>query len=148
MAATHSPRWTHNESGKGHTPSAEYRAWHNMKQRVRQGGPWYAHVTIDPRWLSYANFLEDMGRKPTSRHSLDRKKGKLGYTKTNCRWATPSEQSRNLSHNRWLTHGGETLCVAEWAERLGCSAPCIFWRIANGWTVADAVTTRSQRKAA
>ena len=51
-------------------------------------------ITVDPRWLDFRNFLEDMGERPAGK-TLDRIDNEAGYSKTNCRWATYSEQARN-----------------------------------------------------
>ena len=64
----------HGESGRNMTP--EYRAFCGM-------------------WKSYSNFLNDMGRKPSPKHSLDRIDNSKGYRPSNCRWATAKEQARN-----------------------------------------------------
>jgi hypothetical protein len=47
----------------------------------------------DPRWHSYEAFLENMGRRPTSQHSLHRIDNDKGYCKANCIWATWGEQN-------------------------------------------------------
>ena len=51
-------------------------------------------ITICKRWLKFANFLEDMGERPTGK-TLDRINTNKNYSPTNCKWSTPSEQSRN-----------------------------------------------------
>lgn len=53
-------------------------------------------IAVCARWRnSFANFVSDMGQRPTPKHSLDRKDNNKGYDKTNCRWATTAEQSSN-----------------------------------------------------
>ena len=48
------------------------------------------------RWRhSYVTFLTDMGRKPSSLHSLDRIDANRDYEPDNCRWATNREQMQN-----------------------------------------------------
>ncbi len=78
----------------------EYRSWQAMKNRVLNincKDHWrYNSFRIDPRWIeSFDSFLQDMGRRPTLKHTLDRLNGDDGYFKYNCVWATRQEQSRN-----------------------------------------------------
>jgi hypothetical protein len=80
-----------------------YRSWQAMIDRCFNDKlPDYKNyggrgITVDPRWLGeggFANFLADMGERP-ARTSLDRENNEHGYSKTNCRWATRSQQARN-----------------------------------------------------
>lgn len=79
----------------------EYHVWRAMRQRCRNprdksfsdyGG---RGIHICKRWNSFAAFLADMGRRPSSRHSLHRIKNDLHYKPSNCRWATAKEQAAN-----------------------------------------------------
>ena len=81
--------------------TTEYRAWVNMQDRCynpkNPSHRYYIGITVCPRWQeSFENFLADMGRKPTPKHSLDRWPNNAGnYEPGNCRWATSKEQIHN-----------------------------------------------------
>lgn len=56
-------------------------------------------IHVCSRWRcvtnGFWNFVEDMGEKPTSEHTLERIDNSKGYDKHNCKWATRKEQSNN-----------------------------------------------------
>lgn len=85
--------------GKSRTP--EYHAWHNMMRRCYnredKSYPEYGGRGLDvcERWHSFENFLADMGSRPDSNMSLDRRNNDCGYCPDNCRWATASQQQMN-----------------------------------------------------
>lgn len=87
---------THGERG---TP--ENNSWRAMRQRcLNPNAIQYKYyggrgITICKRWDNFASFLEDMGRKPTPRHSLDRIDNDGPYSPDNCQWSTHSEQVGN-----------------------------------------------------
>lgn len=82
-------------------PSPEYRSWQMMKNRClnpratdfkRYGK---RGIKISARWMRFEKFLNDMGRKPTPLHTLERKNNNKHYEKRNCYWATRRQQARN-----------------------------------------------------
>lgn len=117
--------------------------WKAMVARCTQPHhPSYANyggrgIQVCDRWLDYSAFREDVGERPSSKHSLDRIDNDGDYEPSNCRWATSSEQNRNTRANRLIEHQGETLTVAEWSERLGIKRGTIFNRLNEGRPVAE-----------
>lgn len=130
--------------GLSNTP--EHRIWIAMRARCRNPTTtkWTIYggrgITVDPRWNDFATFLKDMGPRPSARHSIERRDGNLGYTPENCYWATITQQNRNTARNRFLTYEGETMTIAEWAERKGMSYGALSNRIKDGWSVVDALS--------
>lgn len=114
----------HGETGKG-----EYRNWQSMKSRCYNKNLKKFHlwggkgVTVCERWLnSYENFIEDMGRKPTAKHTLDRYPNPNGnYEPSNVRWATQKQQGANRRDNHWIEYNGEKKILREWTTELGTS---------------------------
>jgi hypothetical protein len=119
--------------------SPEYRSWQMMKNRCHneRAADW-AHyggkgICVCKRWReSFENFLEDMGRRPTPLHTLDRIKTSRGYSPSNCRWATRKVQARNRPYAKtkiWLlaaklkvdeTSARNSLCRVRAKDR-GCA---------------------------
>lgn len=108
----------------GKTNTAEYRSWAAMKIRCLvptdeaykdYGG---RGIKICERWLhSFENFFEDMGKRPTMSHTLDRFPNKNGnYEPSNCRWATKKEQAENRRSNKWYDYDGKKMIQKDWAR--------------------------------
>lgn len=123
-----------------------YNTWSNMHSRCSNpnsaefrnyGG---RGISVCPEWDDFWRFVEDMGEKPHPSYSIDRINNDLGYRPSNCRWASKSDQSKNRRVSVFLTHDGETMCMKDWARRLGVTAPTIRNRLKNGMSVAEAVT--------
>jgi len=135
----------------GHTThtasSPTYKSWHMMKQRClnpnydqyeNYGG---RGIKVVAHWGDFENFLADMGKRPEGM-TLDRIDNSKGYSKANCRWATKKEQQRNRRTNRMLSYQGETMCLLDWANRLGIKQHSLSMRIdVYGWTVEEALST-------
>jgi len=81
--------------------TSTYRSWTKMKDRCLNPNHKYFHlyggrgISIDPKWVSFEGFLEDMGEMPESGYSIDRIDNNLGYTKSNCRWIPRNHQQKN-----------------------------------------------------
>ncbi len=96
-------------------------------------------IKVCDRWGSFQHFLDDMGPRPSPRHSIDRINNDGDYEPGNCRWATNKEQANNTRHNRLLTLDGCTMSMQQWADKIGINRRRIAKRLAKGWTVEDAL---------
>lgn len=77
-----------------------YNIWVGMKARCKDSerkGYGGRGITYDPTWEDFTTFCRDMGVRPTPEHSIDREDNDGHYCKTNCRWATRTEQALNRS---------------------------------------------------
>lgn len=100
-------------------------------------------VSVHPRWKSFANFVVDVGPRPSDKYSLDRYPNNNGnYEPGNVRWATAVDQGNNRRDNHLVTIEGETLTLTQWARRFGvASAACAGNRIRSGWEPLAAIST-------
>lgn len=96
-------------------------------------------ISICERWNSYPMFLQDMGRRPTPRHTLGRIDNDGNYEPGNVRWEFQREQVRNSRSRRRISYGGETLLLVEWAEKTGLDANLIRFRLNKGWLPGEAL---------
>lgn len=98
-------------------------------------------ITVCNRWRFGENgkhgfvcFLEDMGRKPSRTHSIDRHPdNNAGYGPGNCRWATQAEQQRNRRSNVIVEVRGEKMCATDAALRYGIKPAAFYDRLRRGW---------------
>lgn len=138
--------------GRRHT--TEYNSWSGMKDRCynKNSHKYYAYgargITVCDRWLnSFENFFEDMGEKPSPKHTLDRIEVNGNYEDKNCRWALPTTQARNKQENHLILFEGKNLTMAEWSEITGIAFDTILARINYyGWSIKDALTIKDGRK--
>lgn len=131
---------------------AENKAWAAARRRTQDpDDPAFPHyggrgIGMCGRWLNgeggkhpFACFLEDMGRKPSTRHTLERSDNERGYEPGNCRWATQRDQMRNRRVNRLIVVRGQTMTLVEAVERYGKNESTVEARLRRGWSVEDAL---------
>lgn len=85
--------------------------------------------------------MEDVGPRPSKLHTLERIDNNGDYEPGNVRWATRAEQMRNTRANRNITFSGETMCLMDWAKRLGVSCSAMRGRFRRRWSIEKALTT-------
>lgn len=96
--------------GLARTP--EYVAWQAAKARttnpnVIQSKDYLGRGIImeEPWFSSFETFLEDMGPRPTPRHSVERVNVNGNYCKENCVWGEPDIQAFNQRKRKTNTSG-------------------------------------------
>ena len=121
-----------------------YNVWAHMLSRCRnQSHKQYADyggrgITVCDDWLSFPQFLADMGKKPRGK-SLDRIDNDGPYAPGNCRWATYKEQLRNQRRSSRVEFRGTVVSVADLAERHGITPKRLRDRLKAGMSVEDAL---------
>ena len=128
-----------NATKHGDKGSEEYVSYSAMKARCydpnnkrysRYGG---RGIKVCDRWIdSYANFLLDMGRKPTCRHTLERCELDGDYEPANCVWATLEDQANNKSNNTRIEIDGRVQNIGQWARETGVNRTVILRRMQRG----------------
>jgi len=126
--------------------SPEYKVWCAMKRRcLKSNDPNFCRyggrgIQVCERWLQFESFIADMGRRPSSKHTLERLDNDGHYEPGNCEWRTWRDQNHNKSNNRWITHAGRTMILSDWARELGVKPDLLCNRLKAGWTTAETVS--------
>ncbi len=111
----------------------EYSIWKGMRCRVRHNAVYIRKgIAVCAAWQRFEQFYEDMGKRPTPNHTLERIDNSLGYFADNCRWATVHEQTRNKDNNIWITHLGETQILKDWCDSLNLDYATVWIRLSKG----------------
>ena len=134
----------------GLSKTPEYRAWKGAEHRCTNPKSINFHSYggrgIEFRLPNFVEFLAHIGPRPSNKHSLDRIDNEGHYEIGNIRWATINIQNRNRRSNRMIAYQGNNLCIADWAERLGCSHRTIATRLELGWSVEATLETATGAK--
>lgn len=122
-----------------------------MKNRCYQptskGWPNYGAVGIKvcDRWLSFPNFLADMGKRPDGT-TLGRIGDVGNYEPGNCQWQTPTEQAKVGSANgRAKLTEEQVLCIRALYKpkaRRGCSAKNMAADLGVSFPTIDGILRR------
>jgi len=142
----HKRNFVHGRAKRGKANSGIYKCWLHIKERCYNkssmdykdyGG---RGIVVCDRWRDiFENFLNDMGEKPSSKHSIERVNVNGNYCPENCKWGTEEEQSNNKRNSRFVECFGKRLTVSQWSKSLGIHVQTILWRINNGRTPEQAL---------
>lgn len=137
----------HSSIRHGMWKSREYVTWIAMIRRCHtKTEPSYSKygargIRVCDRWRErFENFYEDMGPRPSDKHSLDRINNDGNYEPNNCRWVTMKVQGNNRSTNRMIYFNGQSRSMKQWCEHLNLPYSTIGQRILSGWSNSDALT--------
>jgi hypothetical protein len=123
---------SHTKHGFGYDPL--YGVWRMMMKRCYDpSNKDYRHygargIQVCPQWHLLDNFIADMRPRP-GLGTLERIDVNGPYIKSNCRWATQKEQTRNARSNIVLTYNGKSQCLGAWAEELGIKYHSLYHKV-------------------
>jgi len=133
----------------GETGTRLYRIWRSMRKRCndttheaysRYGGK---GIKVCKEWehdfCAFSKWAKENGYNETL--TIDRIDNSKGYSSDNCRWVTMKVQQNNKSNNRIIEFNGDKMTLTQWGEATGLNKNIIHDRLANGWTVEEALTT-------
>jgi len=136
----------------GGKESAEHSIWRTMMARCNvpsaKNYPSYGGrgIRVCKRWRRFEHFLEDMGRRPSSGHSIERVHNERGYTPSNCVWATRSQQQKNKTSTRVYANDRFKGTLVEVARYLGISKELAHWRFKAWGTFEKGVAWHELQK--
>lgn len=114
-----------------------YSIWRDMRARCRDKSYKDYHgrgVSVCKTWEDYKTFRKwalNNGYKENL--SIDRINVNGNYKPSNCRWATPAQQSRNTRRNVKVNG----IVAIDLSKELNVSHHCITKRIRKGWTIEE-----------
>jgi AP2 domain len=89
----------HRKHGLSYSP--EFRTFHGAKNRCGdRKRPNYYGKGIKFLFKTFEEFLDEVGPRPSPRHTLDRIRSSGHYGPGNCRWSTVQQQSWNRGKSR------------------------------------------------
>lgn len=119
-----------------------YEIWRGMKRRCNDskrkeyqiyGG---RGIKVCKEWETsfgtFRNWALNNGYNDTL--TIERNDVNGNYEPSNCKWATKEEQANNRRDNKFLTHNGKTLTIAQWAKELNIHENTLRNRMQKGWS--------------
>lgn len=113
---------------KAGTP--EHIAWCRLRQRCNnENDKSYSYygargISVCKRWDEFENFIEDMGNRPTNKHSIDRIDNDGNYEPTNCRWVTKAVQNYNKRYRD--SYRGVYQTGSKWLAKINHNAKDVY----------------------
>lgn len=135
----------------------EYNSYKGMRERCY--GKNHDHyknyggrgIKVCDRWLEprigFVNFVNDMGKKPSKSHSIDRIDNDGDYTPENCKWSNQIEQVNNSSTVKRSIIDGFYDTRTGHMKRVGIKSVTVYGRMYRGMTFEEALNTPIDRTA-
>lgn len=127
-----------------------HRIWHSMYCRCNykstHGYKNYGErgIKVCQEWLGLEGFVRFYNWAINSGYNdkltLDRIDINGNYEPSNCRWATPKEQSNKKRNNRMITFNNETKTAKQWCDIYNISQTTFSDRLNRGWSIEQTLT--------
>lgn len=140
----------HTTHGERYNP--EYQVWANMLKRCQnENDPTFKYygargIRVCPQWQTYEGFIADMGHRPSSDHSIERRDVNGHYEPGNCYWATNDVQMNNRTNSVVHHVNGKRMTNAEVARSIGISPSAVTQRLARGFTIEEVIAAGKRAK--
>ena len=101
----------------------------------------YKEVKMCDEWLNdFMKFYEwSMENGYRENLTIDRIDNTKGYSPDNCRWVTLKEQANNRTNNKKVNYKGETLTLAQLADKYNLPHYIVYDRYKYGWSIDEIV---------
>lgn len=136
----------------GLTGTVEFRIWNSMLSRCYYEGNssfmFYGGrgIKVCDRWVIGENgkhplicFIEDMGLRPTSNHSIERENVNGNYEPNNCKWVTPDIQFNNRRSSKFIEIDGKIKTQKQWLDVYNIKKTTYFARLRSGMAPIEAL---------
>lgn len=127
---------SHGYTSRGEKPPPEYEVWKAMRKRCYSPSckdyRYYGArgIAVCDRWQwSFANFIEDMGPRPSDQYTIERVKNNEGYGPDNCIWALREVQYKNTRRLKQVTLNGEAISLKDLAAKTGLPYSTVTHRL-------------------
>ena len=130
----------------------EYSVWKDMRARCynpkHKSYKYYGGrgIRVCERWVKFLAFFQDMDRRPSPSHTIERINNDGEYEPSNCKWATFAEQSKNKRNTKRISFNGDTFSIGEWARKYNLNRGTLKIRLDLGWSIEEAITTPSRQR--
>lgn len=137
-------------STHGMKKTKAYKIWSSMHERCKNWNKEHKQryfergISVCEKWNDFVEFWLDMGPSYQEGMTLERIDNDSGYSPDNCRWASPFEQARNRSTNRFYTMDGETLCIRDWEYKFNLPDRSLYKALNKTDDIKEAIELASK----
>lgn len=128
----------------------EYKIWKDVRKRCQnqKSGAFKNYgqrgITLDPRWNDFFVFIENMGQRPSPKHTIERHNNDGAYSPENCSWQLRSVQNNNKRNNRYIFFKGKKFTLAQLSVECGVNYRTLMKRLNYGWPIEEAVNLQKR----